>query len=182
MSQSAMRFLVLVCAAVLAFAVALPGHAMAQQRAPEPDLKAAILINMLLFIDWPVSDAQPGEALSVCYFRSSPVADALVALDGRMIRNRLLSVKQVDASALGRCHAAYLAPGDDALLSRMRGDVLPGGVLLAGDTPGYLDRGVMINLELAAGKVAFDVDLPALRRSGLNLSSKALRLARSVRE
>lgn len=177
-----MRILVLVGAAALALAVTLPGHAMAQQRAAEPDLKAAILVNMLLFVEWPALDPASGNLLSVCYFRSSPVADALEALDRKMIRGRQLNVIRVDGSALGQCHAAYLAPGDDALLSQMRSDVLPGGVLLAGDTPGYLDRGVMINLELAAGKVAFDVDLYALRRSGLSLSSKALRLARSVRE
>jgi hypothetical protein len=177
-----MRILILVCAAALTLAVALPGHAMAQQRAAEPDLKAAILINMLLFVDWPPLDPASGNLLSVCYFRSSPVADALEALDHKVIRGRQLNVIRVDASALDQCHAAYLAPGDEALLGQMRRGALPSGVLLAGDTPGYLDRGVMINLALTSGKVTFDVDLPALRRSGLSLSSKALRLARSVRE
>lgn len=182
MSLSAMRVLALGCTVVLASALALPGRSMAQQQAAEPDLKAAILVNMLLFVDWPRGDEQPNAALSVCYFSNSAVADALAALDGRVIRGRQLNVARVDASVLQHCHAAYLAPADDALLASLRGGALPSGVLLVGDTPGFLDRGVMVNLALFEGRVTFDVDLPALRRGGLSLSSKALRLARTVRE
>ncbi|MBR0567149.1 YfiR family protein [Azoarcus sp. L1K30] len=177
-----MRILVVGCAVVLASALALPGRSMAQQQATEPDLKAAILVNMLLFVDWPRGDVQPNAALSVCYFSNSAVAGALAALDRRVIRGRQLNVVRVDASALQRCQAAYIAPSDDVLLSALSGGALPGGVLLVGDTPGFLDRGVMVNLALFEGRVTFDVDLPALRRAGLSLSSKALRLARTVRE
>ena len=67
------------------------------------------------------------------------------------------------------------------------GWALPGAttgapILLFGDTPGFLQRGVMVNLEQVGGRVVFDINLRSLKASGLKLSSKALRLARVVIE
>jgi hypothetical protein len=56
------------------------------------------------------------------------------------------------------------------------------GILLVGDTPGYQQRGVMINLEIDGGRVVFDIDLRSVRQADLALSSKVLRLARHVLE
>ena len=54
------------------------------------------------------------------------------------------------------------------------------GVLLAGDSAGDLQRGVMLNLATEDGRIVFDIDLQAVRQAGLVLSSKVLRLARQV--
>jgi hypothetical protein len=65
-------------------------------------------------------------------------------------------------------------------------DVVPklrsSGVLFIGDSPGYVQRGVMLNLEVDEGRVVFDIDLHSVREAGLMLSSKVLRLARKVVE
>lgn len=166
----------------LTLLLALPPPALAQRQAPEPELKAAILANMLLFIDWPESGGQPQDRLSLCYLSENPVAAALSRLDGKPVKNRQLRVAHVDAAQLAQCHAVYMGPDDGPVLARLKPNLRPGGLLLAGDTPGYLQRGAMLNLELVAGQVVFDVDLRAIREAGLSLSSKALRLARMVLE
>lgn len=160
----------------------LPQLVLAQRQAAEPDLKAAILANMLLFIDWPESSGQPQARLSLCYLSESPVAAALARFDGKSVKNRQLRVARIDAAQLAQCHAVYMGPDDSPLLNEPKPDLRSGGVLLAGDSPGYLQRGVMLNLELVAGQVVFDVDLRATRQAGLSVSSKALRLARTVME
>jgi hypothetical protein len=40
----------------------------------------------------------------------------------------------------------------------------------------------MLNLDLAGGRVVFDIDLRSAQKAGLQISSKALRLARQVIE
>lgn len=165
---------------LLALLLALSPPALAQRQASEPEIKAAILANMLLFVEWPESGEEAEEPLAVCYLSDSPVAEALVRLDGKILRKRRLRMLRIDAPGADRCHALYVSQGDDAaLLASPPG---PGPLLLVGDTPGHLQRGVMVNLELVAGRVVFDVDLRAARRAGLNVSSKALRLARTVLE
>lgn len=168
--------------ALAVLAVAPLAHAQAARQAPEPELKAAILVNMLLFVDWPTPENQAPDRMTVCYLLAGPVATALEQLGGRIVKGKPLRVLRVDAAALGECHALYLSPLDTASLSAVVSNVRAGGTLLVGDSPGYLQRGMMLNLELDGGRVVFDVDLRSVRQAGLSLSSKVLRLARHVSE
>lgn len=161
-------------------AAALPFPAGAQQ-VPEAELKAAILANMLHFVDWPAG-APAADQLTFCFIGKSPVADALLRLNGRSLKNRVLSVQPLDANRPPACHAVYFSPDDAAALDTFAAASGGRGILLAGDSPGYLQRGAMLNLELSGGRVVFDVDLRAARGAGLAMSSKALRLARRVSE
>jgi len=165
-----------------AWLLLLPPLAAAQMQAPEAELKAAILANVLLFVDWPAQPAQPADRLLLCYVGDSPLAAALVQLDGKLIKGKPLRVVRTDAGRAAACHALYLSAADDGVLGKMAPSLHASGVLLAGDSPGYLQRGVMLNLELVAGRVAFDIDLRSLRQAGLAVSSKVLRLARLVVE
>lgn len=153
-----------------------------QRQAPEPELKAAILANMLLFVDWPTQGGQSPQRLTLCYLDAGPVSSALARLDGTLLKGKPLQVLHVDVAAVGGCHALYLSPAEAADVPRVVSSARAGGVLLMGDSPGYLQRGVMLNLELAGGRVVFDIDLRSTRQAGLVVSSKALRLARQVLE
>ncbi|WP_114973875.1 YfiR family protein [Rhodoferax ferrireducens] len=156
--------------------------ALAQRQAPEPELKAAILANMLLFVDWPAQGAQAPNRLTVCYLDAGPVAAALSQLDGKVFKGKPLHVVRVEAATISGCHALYVSPLDAASLPLVVPNLRASGILLVGDSPGYLQRGVMLNLEIDAGRVAFDIDLRSIRHAGLSVSSKVLRLARQVVE
>ena len=156
--------------------------ALAQRQAPEPELKAAILVNMLLFVDWPTHEAQASDRLTLCYLDDGPVSIALGQLDGKSIKGKSLHVVRVDAATIGGCHVLYVSPFGAANLPRIVSHLHASGILLVGDTPGYQQRGVMINLEIDGGRVVFDIDLRSVRQADLALSSKVLRLARHVLE
>ncbi len=162
--------------------LALSTLAQAQPQAPEAELKAAILVNMLLFVDWPTQASQPTDRLTLCYLDAGPVAAVLDRLNGRVLKGKPLQVQHVTATSVTGCHALYLSPGDNAALPRVVTSLSTSGVLFIGDSPGYLQRGVMINLEVDNGHIVFDIDLRSARQAGLTMSSKALRLARQVVE
>lgn len=172
------------CAAVvLAFlAFIVPLQANAQSQAPEPDLKAAIISNMLLFVEWPVQASISSNQLVICYVDISPVATALINLDGKSIKGKTLKVTQLDSGKTGKCNALYLSPGNAATLGETLAVLGSSSIFLAGDSPEYSQRGVMLNLELVSGRVVFDIDLRSVQKAGLQVSSKALRLARRVIE
>lgn len=169
--------------AVLALVLlAMTVFAHAQRQAPEPELKAAILINMLLFVDWPTPAGRSQDRLTVCYLAASPVATALAQLGGKLLKGQPVQVVRADAATLGDCQVLYLSPSDVTGLPRLASGLPGRGILLVGDSPGYLQRGVMLNLETEGGRVVFDIDLRSLRQAGLTVSSKVLRLARHVTE
>jgi hypothetical protein len=156
--------------------------ALAQKQAPEAELKAAILTNMLLFVDWPSQSAPALDRLKLCYLSTGPVSTALAQFEGKLIKARAVQVTRVEATTAAGCHALYVSPLDFDSLPRLLPLSRNGGILLVGDTPGYLSRGVMLNLEVDNGRVVFDIDLRSIRQAGLALSSKVLRLARQVLE
>ena len=187
MMKTQLSFRCLHTCAIAALAVvhlAMVPEAVAQRQAPEAELKAAIISNMLLFVEWPTAGSMsaPDDQLVVCFQESSPVAEALLRLDGKSVKGKLLKVMQASSSVAGRCHAFYLAPGNAANL----GNILPVlsklPILVAADSPEYSKQGVMLNLDLAGGRVVFDIDLHSAQKAGLQISSKALRLARQVIE
>lgn len=172
-------------AAWVALSLGQAVSAMAQTQAPESDLKAAIISNMLLFVEWPAgasANAAPSDQLVICYQEPSPVANALLRLDGKTLKGKSLKVIQIGAGSAAGCHALYLSPGNAAAMSKLLPVLVSSPVLLAGDSPEYTRNGVMLNLDLAAGRVVFDIDLPSAQKAGLQISSKALRLARQVFE
>ncbi len=167
---------------LLALCLLGPMPAQAQPRAPEADLKAAILINMLMFIDWPTPDKLPAEQLVICYLDDTPVSEALSRAEGKSIKNRKLAVVKTGPDGLAACHAVYFSTVNRSQLPAIISKLEGAPVLLASDTPEFFQRGIMLNLELNAGHVVFDFDLRATKKSGLQISSKALRLARQIIE
>ena len=163
------------------FVLARPVPALAQTQAAEPDLKAAIILNMLLFVDWPALNARPTDQLTVCYQGSGAVATALVKLDGKTVKGKTLKVVPLGSANAAECLALYITPGTTAIekiLSQFGS--LP--TLITSDSPDYFQHGVMLNLELVGGRIVFDIDLRSAQKAGLQVSSKALHLARQVIE
>jgi hypothetical protein len=166
-------------ACVLAAAAGLARPGWAQERAHgEPELKAQIVFRALLFVQWP-AQAAADRLLRFCVFDESPLALALRDFDGRRVNDRVFQWRRAAASEAAGCHAAYAggAPGL-AALARTDGP----GVFWIGDELGLLERGVMLNLQVEGGRIVFDVGLATLRRAGLDISAKVLRLARYVKE
>ena len=53
-------------------------------------------------------------------------------------------------------------------------------VLIVADSPGTIQQGVALNMEIKDEKITFDANLKVARKAGLNLSSQLLRFATSV--
>lgn len=154
----------------------------AQRQAPEPELKAAILVNMLLFVDWPSKASQASDRLTLCYLEASPITAVLDSLNGKLLKGKPLQVQAVTSSTTSGCHALYLSSRNSNGLAEVVVNSQSSGVLLIGDSPDYFQHGVMLNLEVDDGRVVFDIDLRSTRQAGLTLSSKVMRLARKVVE
>lgn len=162
------------------FLMALP--ALAQREGAEADVKAAVIANMMLFVEWPLGSAQVLDRRNLCYLGAGPVAGALAQLDGQLLGGRRLRVMRVDAAAVFECHALYVAVSEAGQWRRAGPSLKGRGVLLVGDSAELSQQGAMVHLDVENGRVVFDVDLRAVQLSGLVLSSKVLRLARQVRD
>ena len=156
-----------------------PAHAV-----NELDVKAAIIVNLLAFADWPAQAAPPANsALVLCVGAQHPLRAPLATLSGRVVRQWVLQVRELTHSeATAQCHALLL--DDDLLAARpaLKRELTTLPVLSFADARQAPDSAVCIRLDVVNGRVTFSVDLVTARANGLTLSSRLLRLAREVRE
>lgn len=163
----------------LGLAAALPAQAI-----EEGDLKAAIIFNILQFVDWPPEmRPETGGALAFCVGPDSSMHSALKALNDRPIRGYRFEVRDApQADTTKACHAAFVDAGDRERKAAISKALRANGVLVFSDDVEVPADVAAVVLQRAGNKIAFDVNLQAVREARLQVSSKLLRLARVVRE
>lgn len=150
----------------------------------ELDVKAAVVANLLAFADWPAPSAPPpNAALVLCVGAQQPLRVPLATLNGRVVRQWVLQVRELTPNdATASCHALLV---DDHLLAArpaLRRELRSLPLLSFADGQQAADATACIRLDVVDGRVGFSVDLATARVNGLTLSSRLLRLAREVRE
>lgn len=153
----------------------------AQQPVSEHDMKAVYILNFIPFVEWPADSPGGAKDWSLCVSALSPLMRPLHALhDKELPQGQKLRVRLFDPGNAQECRVLVLQGAD---LERPAHQPLQGrrGMLTLSDDPAALRAGVMIGLVEQGGRIVFDVDNTAAARAGLVISSRLLRLARTVR-
>jgi hypothetical protein len=149
-------------------------------QAPEYDLKAAFLFNFAKFVDWPPNAFAGDRApLTICVYGQDPFGPTLDAVvQSERVGERSLLVQRPDSlDDLGECHVLFVCRSEKDRLGEVLAQVEGKPVLTVADMDGFLRAGGVINFILEGTKVRFLIDQEAARRSGLEISSKLMRLA-----
>lgn len=170
----------LVAAAVLG--APLAGAGQGPQRETDVVLKAAFLYNFARFAEWP--SLRDGQAIAVCIVGDKNLAAAFdQTARGKNIGGRVVATTQpVDSRTWSTCHVLFIG---DTEVDRATKDLLSiraAPVLTVSDAPGFARRSGLVELYVEDGRMRFAINVDALGRSGLQLSSRLLGLAKVVRD
>lgn len=117
----------------------------------------------------------------MCVLGDEPMPAMRAALTGKSGSDRPLSVRRLRTEGeAGECELVFLAGSERARLPALRERLRGAPVLTVADGDGLAREGAMISLALRDRRVVFDVNAGAAREAGLAISSKLLRLARTV--
>jgi hypothetical protein len=159
------------------------GYAAETERAVpgEYQVKAAFVYNFIKFVEWPADRAPAAGDVRLCVLGKVPVMASFEELRGQEVAGRRLIVTELqELNGAGACQVLFVAPS----LSRRLPDVLAAvagrPVLTIGDTDGYAEKGIMINMYLENKRVRFEINASAARAAGLRISAKLMGLAGSV--
>ena len=140
-------------------------------------LKVAFLYNFSLYSEWP---APPVAGLVLCVLGRDQLGPALDALASRQVNGKPLLLRRIDVRAdVTACHMLYIAAAADIQTATIALDLQRKPILSVSDDANA--EVAMIHLGREGNRLVFDVDNTRARAAGLVLSSKLLRLARSVR-
>jgi hypothetical protein len=160
---------------LLAALLAAPAFA---EQVEEHDMKAAFVFNFAVFTEWP-AEALPGAApISLCASATNPMLAALARLNDKLVNGHKIAVRS--SVPLRGCHVLVLDRNDRERWAQIKHDLAAANVLTVSDDLIISADGAVIGLSVENQRIAFDVDMVAARSARLNLSSKLLRLARSV--
>jgi len=142
-------------------------------------LEAAITFNLLQFVEWPGEGALPdGAPLTLCLKGDSPLMPPLRQLEGRPVRRMTLHVMAFEG-AQHQCQAVYVDSVQAELEAR---NAMREPALAIGASDYRSATRPSIQLVFTQGRLAFDIDLRKSQQSGLVISSRLLKLARTVTE
>lgn len=154
------------------------------QGSVENDVKAAYLFNFTKFAEWPQAEAQAGEPFRVCVMADSAFSrsvDATIA--GESVLGRpLVRLTPQSPEAARNCQLLYIGAAERERGPRVLAAVRDRPVLTVGDWTRFLDSGGTIQFVVENNRVRFDINPRAAGRSGIRLSSKLLRVARTILE
>jgi len=153
------------------------------QVADEGAVKAAFVYNFILFVEWPSHADKEGQAVELCVNHYSPMASALHVINDKPVKKNHLRLRRLTslANMPASCRVVYLDSLDRAAWQQIRNRLADTSVLTITDDSDISAGGAMIFLFTYGNRIVFDIDHHAVKRSGLTMSSKLLRLARSSR-
>jgi hypothetical protein len=151
----------------------------AAQPVQENDMKAAFVFNFTVFTEWPLEVLAGGAPITLCASAANPLYGALSQLNDKLVNGHRIAVRS-GLNAVRGCHVLVLDKSDRERWAQLKRDLAGANVLTVSDDQAISADGAVIGLSVDERRIAFVVDMGAARSARLNLSSKLLRLARSV--
>ena len=151
----------------------------------EYKIKSAFLLNFILFVEWPEQNLSNSEnEIRLCLFGHDPfysfIDELLVAKRPQFgLRNIYIDRIQRDTS-VKNCHALFVPASEMKHINLET--VARDDLLYIGESSDFIHHGGMINFYIEEDSIKFEINLAAVRRSKLKMSSQLLKLAHIVGE
>lgn len=172
--------LVLTATVLTAVPGAAPAVTGAADGPSEYQVKGAFIYNFMKFVEWPT--AAFTDPLVVGVLGPAPISDIEAAFKDKVVRGRRIVVRALDdTSVLGACHVLFITSDVVAQLRGALKAVAGSPVLTVSDLPDAAQPEAVINLVAVDTRLGFQVNLELAQASGLQVSSKLLGLAKTVR-
>jgi hypothetical protein len=164
---------------IAAILLALPLAAQAP-RPSQDDVQATYLYQFTRFVRW--TTAAPDRPLALCVAGQAAYIEALKkTVAGESIDGRPLAVRPIRRpDEVTGCDVLFIGASAKDALDPLLAAASGKPILTVSDSPGFLDRGGMIQFLLIDNRVRFAVDLRPVQTSGLSLSSELLKVAVTV--
>lgn len=145
----------------------------------EYDMKAAYLYNFAVLTEWPTKN---NNELNLCILGKDSFNGALENLakksaNGSQVKLTYLANIQLAST----CNLLFIDKTESRASSANLQALANLPILTVTDNPALFGAGAMIGLFIEDNKLAFDVNYTIAKNAKLNISSKLLRVARTVK-
>lgn len=140
----------------------------------EYKIKAAYLYNFTKFIQWP---DKSNAAFTICIVGSDPFSDLIDELETKQAFGKPIHIQRISVlNTAGTCDIAYVDKTGALPKSGLN------NVLTVSSDSEFAESGGMIGFVVENQKIKLHINLPVMKRSGLEISAKLLEVATVIRE
>ena len=172
-SKRLMTTLVLAC--VIGHDAIKPGYADAVE---ESTIKSILTLNLARYSEWPARVFDRNNAtINLCLLGDDTVQQAFALLEKKPVGNKTLSVHNINESKnLENCQILFTS-ADTANISQLNEQCYKQHILTIGESDDFLYKGGMVYMENSSGKINLHINLSALEKAQVHISSRVLKLA-----
>lgn len=152
--------------------------------AQEYQVKAAMVVNMVKYVEWPAeSFPRSGAPLQLCSMGRGPFTQALAQYQGKSVLGHPLSLRgAAPGDDLSECQVLVVSGIEKRYVAGVLEQARRRGLLTVSDIQDFARFGGIIGLVETEGRVRFEINLKAAQHARLRISSQLLKLARVIRE
>jgi hypothetical protein len=145
----------------------------------ESDVEAAYLFNFTKFMHAP---PRVSNGFSICIVGKSPLAGTLdtITVNEQIDGRPLKVVHQATADDARNCDIAFLSDAEGPRIEKDLAVLAGSNALTVSNAGGFLERGGMIQFGVVKNRVRFSVNLDAVNKTKITLSSELLKVAMKV--
>jgi len=164
----------------------IPSKAFAQEKVSRAYvIKAGFIYNFTRFIKWPPQSSahEQNSKYKICVIGENPFGSVLNRLEEKhRFKEHPLEIKlDVSEHDFQGCHILFVSFSERFNIERIVEQVNDFPILTVGDTEGYAERGIDINLLVVENRVKLEINKKCLDRTEFKASSELLDLATLVR-
>jgi hypothetical protein len=150
----------------------------------EYEVKLGFIYNFINFVTWPESTFKnSSDPLVICIASEGPSSEVLYKLDGKSIKQRKLKViAYQEEICLTQSHTLFFATQDKAFIQQVLDRTKGLSILTIGEVDGFANMGGIINFFEEHNRLRFRVNIDAVQRNALKISSQLLVSAQIVKE
>jgi len=165
---------------LFSFLTSVLSYGQGPENMQEYELKAKYVLNMPILTDMP-SLALNNVSYTVCLIGDTPLETILLASNGKLIRNRALSIRKVDNISQGdNCQMLFIASSARYRLQPLLAAAGRRGILTISDMKDFARLGGMIGLLIVDNRLTFDINRAAAGKASVSFDSQLLNLAHDL--
>ena len=144
----------------------------------EYTVKSVLALNLARYSEWPPEIFKSDSStINLCILGSEIVQQAFALINSKSIGNKTLSVRNInDSKQLENCQLLFT--GADAVIApQLYAESYRQHTLTIGEAEDFLKKGGMIYMEMTDAKINLHVNLSAVQKAEVQISSRVLKLA-----
>jgi hypothetical protein len=152
--------------------------------ATEYQVKAVFLFNFAKYVDWPAAAFTNTSApITIGVLGEDRFDDSLRrTVAGKTVNGRPFVIRHIAVNeSPDGCHLLFISDSEKKRLGEILGKIKARPVLTVGESGQFLEAGGVINFVIKEGRIRLEINLDAARQAGLQISSKLLNVADTVK-